>query len=159
MEIVIVPASDILLIGYGNPGRQDDGLGPALAELVEGLELPGVTVDCDYQLTLEHAEMAARHKTVVFADATLEGEESFSWSQVVPAAAGIRFTSHHLGPADVLALARDLFEAEPAGYVLAMRGRCFGEFESGLSAEAQNALDDAARFLIAKTGNTERVMN
>lgn len=159
MEIVNAPSKDILLIGYGNPGRQDDGLGPALAELVEGLELPSVTVDSDYQLTVEHAEMAAHHKTVIFADAAMEGEEMFSWSQVVPTASGIRFTSHHLGPADVLALARDLFAAEPTGYLLAMRGRCFGEFESGLSAEAQSALQNAASFLIAKTGNTERVMN
>ena len=28
----------ILLIGYGNPGRLDDGLGPALAERFQGLE-------------------------------------------------------------------------------------------------------------------------
>ena len=30
----------ILLIGYGNPGRLDDGLGPALAEKFQALEKP-----------------------------------------------------------------------------------------------------------------------
>ena len=25
----------VLIIGYGNPGRLDDGLGPALADLME----------------------------------------------------------------------------------------------------------------------------
>ena len=35
-----------LVIGYGNPGRLDDGLGPALAEAVEKLDLPGlITLD------------------------------------------------------------------------------------------------------------------
>ena len=34
----------MLLLGYGNPGRLDDGLGPALAAQVERLALPGVTV-------------------------------------------------------------------------------------------------------------------
>lgn len=152
-------AKDILLIGYGNPGRQDDGLGPALAEIVEQLELPGVSVDSDYQLTVEHAEMAAHHGTVVFADATMKGEETFSWTPVEPAAAGIRFTSHHLSPADVLALARDLFAAEPTGYILAMRGQRFGEFDSGLSADAQKALEDAAEFLTAKIRDRERVLS
>ena len=36
-----------LLIGYGNPGRLDDGLGPALAEAVAKLAIPGVTVEAD----------------------------------------------------------------------------------------------------------------
>ena len=141
--------SDILIIGYGNPGRQDDGLGPALAEAVERLALPGVSVDSDYQLTVEHAEMAARHRVVVFADATTEGSDSFTWSRVEPNEAGIRFSSHHLAPADVLVLARDLFSAEPEGYVLAIRGRCFGELAPGLSAEAQAALNEAVDFLAA----------
>ena len=33
-----------LLLGWGNPGRLDDGLGPALAETIERLALPGLTV-------------------------------------------------------------------------------------------------------------------
>ncbi len=143
-------AGDILIIGYGNPGRQDDALGPALAEAVEGLALPGVTIDCDYQLTVEHAEMASRHRVVIFADATTEAGEPFVWSRVEPGEPGIRFTSHHLAPADVLGLARDLFSAEPEGHVLAIRGRRFGEFDAGLSVEARAALQDAVEFLTAK---------
>jgi hydrogenase maturation protease len=143
-------SSDILIIGYGNPGRQDDGLGPALAEALERLELSGVTVDSDYQLTVEHAEAAARYRVVVFADATTEGREPFTWNRVQPGPAGIRFTSHHLGPADVLALARDLFGGEPAGYVLAVRGHRFGEFEVGLSPEAEIALAGAVDYLTAR---------
>ncbi len=145
--------SDILIIGYGNPGRQDDGLGPALAEAVERLGLPGVSVDSDYQLTVEHAEMAARHRIVVFADATTDVGESFTWSRIEPHGAGIRFSSHHLAPADVLTLARDLFSAEPVGYLLVMRGRHFGELEVGLSTEARAALDDAMHFLAARCSN------
>ena len=30
----------VLLLGYGNPGRLDDGLGPALAAQVECLACP-----------------------------------------------------------------------------------------------------------------------
>lgn len=151
--------SDILVIGYGNPGRQDDGLGPALAEALEQLSLPDVTVDSDYQLTVEHAEMASRHRLVVFADATTEEQEVFTWSQVGPAASGVRFTSHHLAPADVLALARDLFDANPTGYLLAIRGRCFGEFEACLSPDAQVALGDALEFLIARMRDMNKAVS
>ena len=69
----------VLLLGYGNPGRLDDGLGPALAARVEALALPGVTVQADYQLCLEDAEAAARHDVVIFADAAASGAEPFSF--------------------------------------------------------------------------------
>ena len=42
----------VLLLCYGNPGRLDDGLGPAFGEVLERESLPGVTVDLDYQLTV-----------------------------------------------------------------------------------------------------------
>ena len=54
-------AADILLIGFGNPGRLDDGLGPALADAIEKLALPGVTVESNYQLTVEDAAEIAKH--------------------------------------------------------------------------------------------------
>ena len=38
----------ILIVGYGNPGRQDDGLGAGFVEAVEQKHLEGVTVDSDY---------------------------------------------------------------------------------------------------------------
>ena len=61
----------ILLIGYGNPGRSDDGLGPALAAQIAALGLAGVTVDIDYQLTVDHAALIATQDVVVFADAMI----------------------------------------------------------------------------------------
>ena len=45
----------ILLLGYGNPGRCDDGLGPAFAARIEARGLPGLDVFTDYQLTVDHA--------------------------------------------------------------------------------------------------------
>ena len=52
-------APRILVIGYGNPGRLDDGLGPAVASAMEEFNLPGVSVDSNYQLTVEDAASAA----------------------------------------------------------------------------------------------------
>ena len=142
--------NDILIIGYGNPGRQDDGLGPALAEAIDQLNLPNVTVDSDYQLTVEHAEMAAHYAVVIFADATQDNQEPFSCTRIEPGPPALRFTSHHLTPQDVLALTRDLFAAQPTAYLLAIRGHRFGELELGLSPNAQAALEGAVDFLTTK---------
>ena len=50
---------DVLVIGYGNPGRMDDGLGPATIDELEKLAIDGVDLDADYQLTVEDAAAVA----------------------------------------------------------------------------------------------------
>lgn len=138
----------VLLIGYGNPGRMDDGLGPALAEAVEGLALPGVVADADYQLAVEHAEAIAGCDAVIFADAALSGPEPFSFRRIEPAVRrAMSFTSHSLQPEAVLALARDLFGADAEGHLLAVRGYVFNRFGETLSAGARENLNAAVRFL------------
>ena len=49
--------------GYGNPGRQDDGLGPALAECIQALQWTGVTGDADYQLNIENGAAVVQRET------------------------------------------------------------------------------------------------
>ena len=139
----------VLLIGYGNPGRRDDGLGPALAEAVEKLGLPGVTVDSDYQLIVEDAAAAAEHEVVVFADASVDGAEPFSFERLMPGGGELGFSSHSVEPEGVLALARDLFGATPKAYVLGIRGYEFNEFGEYLSEKAKHNLDCALRFVQA----------
>ena len=135
-----------LLIGYGNPGRVDDGLGPALAAAVEKLGLEGVTVDSDYQLTVEDAAAVAEHGAVVFADAAVAGPEPFRFRRVWPRP-HLSFSSHHLEPSAVLALAEDLFGAQVKGFTLEIRGYEFNEFGERLSAGAQANLAAALKFI------------
>ncbi|MBN2211628.1 MAG: hydrogenase maturation protease [Sedimentisphaerales bacterium] len=138
--------ADVLLIGYGNPGRLDDGLGPALAEAIAALKPEGVTVEANYQLTVEDAEEAARHQVVIFADASVNGVEPFYFHKLEPAAA-TSFSTHRIDPENVLALATNMFGAEPAGYVLGIRGYEFNEFGEYLSPTAQHNLTLAVSFL------------
>jgi hydrogenase maturation protease len=142
-------ANKLLLIGYGNPGRLDDGLGPALAEAVAALAIPAVTVEADYQLAVEDAATVAAHEVVVFADAAVSGPEPFAFGSVQPAAEGcVGFSSHSVEPAAVLALARDLFGARTRGYALGIRGYRFNEFGERLSEQAEANLAAAVRFLV-----------
>jgi hydrogenase maturation protease len=133
----------ILVIGYGNPGRLDDGLGPALAKAVAELELPGVDTDSDYQLTVDDAADVAGYDLVVFADADETGPEPFWQKRLELGSARPTFSTHHVSPAGVLALAKDLFDAEPECWLLGIRGYEFNAFGEGLSRAAQDNLGEA----------------
>lgn len=136
----------ILVIGYGNPGRLDDGLGPALAEAVEAMNLSGVTVDSDYQLTVEDAAAVAEHDAVIFADAAVDGDGPF-YFRPIHAETDSSFTSHSVRPEAVLGLAQSLFTAETKGYALGIRGFEFNEFGQRLSDRAQENLAAAIDFI------------
>jgi hydrogenase maturation protease len=135
----------VLLIGYGNPGRRDDGLGPRLAAALEGRALPGVTVESDYQLTVEDADTAARHEVVVFADAAVAGTEPFYFRRI-QAGGAPGFSSHSVAPPEVLALAEALFKKTPEAYALGIRGYEFDQFGEGLSERAAANLAAASAF-------------
>ena len=137
----------LLLIGYGNPGRQDDGLGPAFAEAIERMGLDRVAVDADYQLTVEHAAAVAAHGLVVFADAAATGPAPFSLARIGPSDEGAGFSTHSVSPGAVLALARDLFHAEPPAFAVGLRGEAFDGFGEGFSDRAAAHLDAALRAL------------
>ena len=71
----------ILIFGYGNPGRQDDGLGVAIAERIEGwarqVSQTNIEVDSNYQLNIEDASNISEHDIVYFVDASKEGKPLF----------------------------------------------------------------------------------
>ena len=62
---------ETLLVGYGNEWCGDDGLGPVVARLVEGFNLPHVRVLALPQLTLDLAEPLSRVNRALFVDARL----------------------------------------------------------------------------------------
>ena len=145
----------VLVIGYGNPGRGDDGLGPALATRLEMLAIPGVTVEADYQLSIEHAALAAEHDVVVFADAATDAEGPF-YLRPITAAAGDACSSHSVTPGQVLFLARRCFSATPRSFVLGIRATSLDRFEEGLSSGAEEGLASALEHLIAFLGENPR---
>lgn len=137
----------LLVLCYGNPGRLDDGLGPAFGEALERLALPGVTVDIDYQLTVEDAATAAEHDAVLFADAAVRGREPFFLDPVRPKAS-LGFSSHGAEPEAILALAAQITGSAPEGFALGIRGYEFNEFGEALSPGAQRNLAAAIRFIV-----------
>ena len=149
--------SSILIYGYGNPGRQDDGLGPALVDALENwlaaAPRPGLDLDANYQLNAEDALAVANHDTVIFVDATADTDGApFSFRPLVPAAA-IAFSTHALAPETVLALCRELYGKSPAAHLLAIRGQAW-EPNASMTPAATANLAAALAFIKSFLGNT-----
>ena len=134
----------IRLIGYGNPGRGDDGLGPALADRMA--DVAGLAVTTEYQLTVDHALLISDAEMVIFADALLHADVPFTFTQVTPSTSH-DVTSHSLSPQAVLALCNTLYGHAPEAYVLGIAGHEFGEVKEGLSPQAQSNLSFAESLL------------
>ena len=139
----------VLVLGYGNPGRQDDGLGPAFANAFELLGRPDVAVDSNYQLNVEDAAAAARHGRVLFVDALRrdasgEGDAPFVVKEVQPARE-IAFTSHSVSPEAIVALCDECFGTRPEAWTLGIRGYEF-HFAEGLTTRARENLEQALEF-------------
>lgn len=144
--IPVVPR--VLVIGFGNPGRCDDGLGPALVDRLATLFIPGVTVESDYQLAIEHAALVARHDIIVFADAATDVPESepYYLRPIQPAPDTSCFT-HHVSPSAVLELAAGCFDARPRAWLLGIRPVDVESFSEGLTSPAERHLEAALAAL------------
>lgn len=140
-------AGGTLLIGYGNPGRGDDGLGPAFARRIAARDLPALTIEIDYQLTVDHAMMISTANTVIFADAALDAQAPF-YFRPMGENTSQSLGSHTVTPQAALSLSRLLFGQVTTGYILGLRGASFGEMAEELSATALDSLDAAEAFFV-----------
>jgi hydrogenase maturation protease len=135
-----------LVIGYGNPGRLDDGLGPAFAEQIQALQLPGVCVESNYQLNVEDAELISKFDLVVFADASVDAHAPFDFGPLHATPPIVGFSSHSITAESLLGLAVELFDAAPPAYAMAIRGYKFNEFGESISDAAADNLAGAVGF-------------
>jgi len=135
----------VLVLGYGNPGRQDDGLGPAAAARIETLGWSGVTAYDNYQLNIEDAVDVASHDVVWFVDASRAGPSPYAVTEL-SSAPTLEFTSHLVRPEAILALAGQYYGRTPKAFLLAIRGYRF-EFVEVLTPGARDNLKLAVAVL------------
>ncbi len=136
----------IVVFGWGNTSRGDDGLGPLLLQKIEDLGLAHVVTIEDFQLQLEHALDLKGADLALFVDASVVAPAPFSFVETGPRL-GLTHTSHAMAPEAVLDVySRVMGETPPPAFVLGMRGEGF-ELGSGLGATARDHLDAAFAFL------------
>ena len=124
-----------LVVGVGNPLREDDGVGWHLAE---ALAQDGVEVHTCHQLLPELAAELSQRDLVLFADARAEGPPGEVRCQ--PLAAGTApGHSHHLDAPGLLAWVQALYGHCPQAHLLSVVGASFG-YREGLSPAVAAAL-------------------
>lgn len=130
----------VLVIGYGNPSRGDDALGPEFvdrlaqrfARQIDDGELEVLT---DFQPQVEHALDLRGRQRVFFVDASVSGA-AFEVHPVL-AQRDSTYTTHLLSPGAVLFTYSEVERREPpAAWIIAIRGEKF-ELGEPLSEPAQ----------------------
>lgn len=145
----------VLVIGYGNTLRNDDGVGQAVVELMKAWDLPNVQVMPVHQLTPELAEPLSNVDLAIFVDAYPAnfGEEVQVY-HLEPASSGWTM-GHTSAPKGLLAIAQALYNYHPQAWLVAIPAQNFelGDRLSPLAergmAEALNIIDGLIREALA----------
>ena len=141
--------ASLLVIGYGNTLRGDDGVGPRVAEAVGSLCLPGVHTLICQQLSPEHADLISQADTVIFVDAAVDAPKEVQLRPLEPNES-FQLFAHAADPRTMLALARDVFGHAPKAWWLTIAAVQM-EFGEKLSPETQHGLKDAVGKILQLT--------
>ncbi len=136
----------LVVFGWGNDARGDDGLGPLLLQRVARAAWPEVRAIEDFQLQIEHALDLDGADLALFLDAGKDTPAPFTFTEIEPARA-LTPTTHALAPEAVLDVyARALRQSPPPAFTLCICGERF-ELGEGLSPEASERLEAAWTFV------------
>jgi hydrogenase maturation protease len=152
-----VTAAGVLIVGYGNPLRSDDGIGWHAARLLaDAPRLDGARIVACHQLAPELAEDVSRASLVVLVDAAAEGDPgSISVRRIgSPPPTSITW-SHHLTPETLAGLTEALYGVVPPIVLVSVAAESFAEGD-GLSSVLKQALPEVVEVLagvVTRTAN------
>jgi hydrogenase maturation protease len=112
----------LLVIGYGNSLRSDDGAGVRVAEAVGRWGHPDIRSLAVPQLTPEIADGLAVAESVVFVDARVAEEGSDIEIEAIEPATSVGGVGHVSDPRSLLALTRWLHGRSPRAHLLTVPG-------------------------------------
>lgn len=142
--------ADILVIGYGNELRRDDGIGLRVAGSVAAVNYPHVRVLTAFQLLPELAADLSDARLAIFVDALADPRRTNVEIQRITAEASSNWITHTGEPRALLALTRMVYGRTPEAWWVTVPGEDFG-FGEGLSSFAEQtvreALDRIARII------------
>jgi hydrogenase maturation protease len=133
-----------IVLGIGNNGRQDDGLGWAF---IDDLSTADTDFDIEYryQLQIEDAERISKYQRVIFIDATKEKTNNGFYFRICQPAEKYNFSTHALTPETILYLTKQLYNHSPEASVLAIEGYEW-QLQIGLSDKASQNLIKAKDY-------------
>jgi hydrogenase maturation protease len=141
-------SGSVLVIGYGNELRGDDGVGCRVVRALATLGLPGVRARIVQQLVPELAAEMASASRVFFVDAaSAGGGDEVVMDHLDPlAAAGT--LGHVTNPGELLSLTRAVYGRVPEAWLVAVAGEDFA-LGTCLSERATTNARTALRLLRA----------
>jgi hydrogenase maturation protease len=148
----------VLVIGYGNTLRGDDGAGPAVAEAITAQGLPGVRALVVPQLTPELADVLAEARVAVFVDAAMISEAEGVQALPVRPAARPESLGHTSDPGALLALAEAVYGHSPLAWIVRVPAVSF-QLGASLSPCAQRGTAAALREVLRLVALTRKTMN
>lgn len=135
----------ILVLGYGNRNRADDGVGWYVVEQLQRSGLPAaVEILGAHQLEVDHAETISHYDLVVFVDAAMAESRQLVARTAVKPNFESHAVAHYLAPGDVVGLCSTLYGREPQAVLFSIRGHDF-DFGTTLSAKTEKAAQDVIR--------------
>ena len=146
----------VLIIGYGNPLRGDDGVGWRVAEEAAAvLPDPPVTVLTVQLLTPELADPISRSDLLILIDAAAEGPPGevrcFPIAADSAAAASLAIGTHEVTLDRLLGMAQELFGRCPPAYMVTIAGESF-EVSEALTAAVEAAVAEAVARVLKLAG-------
>lgn len=132
-----------IVIGVGNPWRGDDGIGHAVVHALQ--DTPGLTTATTSGEPAELMDLWRGYEHVILVDAIVTGAAPGTLHRLdarEPLPRGARYSSHGIGLAEAVELARSLGELPDTLIVHGIEPACL-EDGAGLSPEIQAAVGPA----------------
>jgi hydrogenase maturation protease len=157
------PPSDFWIIGYGNPQRRDDGIGPYIVNRLQPVfkHRKDIHLLVLHQLEPDVVDTLKMAHAILFVDATVETmAEGRRWGGIQPELKALGCLIHHVAPSFILGLLQCLYHRNPAAWVVSVAGKDFS-FGSGLSSEAQKraeqVIGEIAEFVLTEMLEKDKV--
>lgn len=138
--------SPILVIGYGNDLRSDDGAGRQVAANISALNNPAIRVISVHQLAPEISDLLATAKHAIFVDAYPANENDEIRVEKLESSAPAPGFGHFATPSELLAFAELLYQRQPEAWIIAIPGVSF-DFGETLSPTTANGVKEATRII------------
>jgi len=137
-----------LVIGYGNPLRNDDGAGHHVATAVADWNMSDVEVLAVQQLTPELVEPLAKARLAIFVDACAAGPGDKLKVTPLEPAESVAVFGHTGNPQELLALTEAVYGHHPPAWSVLIPGRNFATGED-LSSLASNGIKETLNLIAA----------
>jgi len=163
MSYTRAPSSDFWIIGYGNPQRRDDGIGPYIVNRLQPLfkHRKDVHLLALHQLEPDIIDTLKTADMLVFVDASVASlTEGRDWVEVQPELNTMPFLIHQVAPAFISGLLQCLYHRHPKAWMVSVEGVDFS-FGNGLSSNArkraEQVIGEIAEFVLTEVLEKDKI--